>query len=692
MANMRLESHADAPDAQNEEPSHSFVTPLAQPIATTADDSDEWEHEYSTTETETFYLTLDLTTPSIPTSRPLTVSSRNGRAGFRAKWLNPGLGRRKHLLGQAPTLRVDKDKDGEDGEGDGLDEDEDAPGETDNDFPQPEENEQAANTAQTKENELREHKIQILDLESDDPLVSYRDHIFTCRWARNIGTELLFTGHEDTGDLPTLRQLAGGVDLLGACTARITSQTATLVPIAQTKQTDLEEEGDGPLVESVSAAASDERRKQARFLERLMKVKKEKGEKDEVTVVAYKRLRWNGWIELLNKRRNEEREDLRRKLRRAENEAKVAIEKRLKELDDEEKNMPVDAPQQGDDEVLEENDTAGRPVKRRRKKRVPVSRDEPLPDGVELKTGERPRPVRRRPRGEWKRYNVDGTIVQPVLEAPKVPGDNGGTVWKGWHEGRVENEEEDHEEANKSANGDHDDADEDGDALMTDARPDQGGSVAGYETQYDGHQASSITGHDFDRGFDSSPLKANSIASHDVDRGFGSPLKAGSMTGWDYEDRNHQRNVDGSRPGSSNIQSFSRGQGIGFREPSVHTPPVLSRAGSGIGFRVENTASAPVSLHGIGFKDDHAASAPGSVHGMGFRDDHVASAPGSSHGFGFRDDHQHHYFQGIGAAHEHADVSEGRKDAETGEGQHHPPPGGWMGLLEGDDLPHLPEE
>lgn len=42
-----------APEPQNEEPSHSFVVSLAKPIAaTTADDSDEWEYEYSTTETE----------------------------------------------------------------------------------------------------------------------------------------------------------------------------------------------------------------------------------------------------------------------------------------------------------------------------------------------------------------------------------------------------------------------------------------------------------------------------------------------------------------------------------------------------------------------------------------------------------------------------------------------------------------
>jgi len=44
---------ADAPAPQNEAPSPSFVAPLAQPLnATKADDSDEWEYEYSATQTE----------------------------------------------------------------------------------------------------------------------------------------------------------------------------------------------------------------------------------------------------------------------------------------------------------------------------------------------------------------------------------------------------------------------------------------------------------------------------------------------------------------------------------------------------------------------------------------------------------------------------------------------------------------
>ena len=647
MVNMRMEANTAAPDAQNEQPSHSFVAPLAKSLGGTTDEDDEWEYEYSTTETETFYLTLDLTTPSIPTSRPLTVSSRNGRAGFRAKWLNPGLGRRKHLLGQAPTIRVDKDKNNEDGEDDELG-DEDAPGETDNDY-QPDEDEQTQ-AVQSRDKEPKEHKIQILELESDNPLVSYRDHIFTCNWARNIGTELLFTDRERDREreniLPTLRKLKGGVDLLGACTARITSSTATLVPIARVKDTELAQEEDGPLVESISAAASDARRNQARFLERLMKVKKEKGEKDEVTVVAYKRLRWNGWVELMNKRRNEEREDIRRKLRRAEGEAKTAFENRLKELDDEEKNMPADAPRQGEGDAPDEADPALKPqVKRRRKKRVKVLRNEPVPEGVELRTGERTQPIRRRPRGDWKRYNVDGTIAQPVLEAPKVPGDKTGSIWKGWHEGIDLDEEDDEDEANKSDNGDQDEEDEDGGAVMTGALSTRGdrrdSSGADYETQWDDHQASSVVGQDFDRsGFHSSPLKGN-------------------MSVWDDE--------DDERPGSSHQQP-----GIGFRD----TPPVLSRA---------------VSHVGIGFRDDHATSAPVSFHGgVGFEDGHAASAPESVHGIGFRDDQQQHSFEGIGAAHEDDDDQE--MGGTATERQHpEPPPGGWMGLLEGDDIPQLPQ-
>ncbi|KFX89830.1 hypothetical protein V490_06787, partial [Pseudogymnoascus sp. VKM F-3557] len=349
----------DAPTPQNEASSHSFVEPLPMPLnGSMEDESDEWEYEYSTTETETFYLTLDLTTPSIPTSRPRATAPPSGRASTKTKWINPGLGRHKRQLARAPTLSIgDKDKEG--GDTNPVEwGDEDPPSPT-NDTPLQDENE-------LESDEPEEQKIQILNLESDNPLISYRDHTFTCRWTKNIGSELLFTPDDNTDDpLPALRHLPGGVALLASCSARLTSATATVVPVTHVTPLSLSSYEEGPLVESVSVAASTERRNQARFLERLMGIKERRGEEDEVTVVAYKRTKFHGWIEVIRKRIEDERATLRERLISATPEEAEAARRRLAELDEQERRIPTDAPADEDDD----DELAARPVKRRKKRK-----------------------------------------------------------------------------------------------------------------------------------------------------------------------------------------------------------------------------------------------------------------------------------------------------------------------------------
>lgn len=345
---------------------------------------------------QTFYLTLDLTTPSIPTSRPRASAPPSGRASTKTKWINPGLGRHKRQLGRAPTISLgDKDKEGEDPNP--VESGDDNPPSPTNDTPQRDENE-------PESDEPSEQRIQILNLESDNPLISYRDHTFTCRWTKNIGSELLFTPDDDTDDpLPALRHLPGGVALLASCSARLTSATATVVPVTHATPLSLAPYEEGPLVESVSIAASTERRNQARFLERLMGIKERKAEDDEVTVVAYKRTKFHGWIEVIRKRIEDERSTLREGLVSATAEEAEAMRRRLAELDEQERGIPTDAPADEDDD----DEPAARPVKRRKKRKELLTATEEKGTTVRQK----PRGVRRRPRRDWKRYNLDGTAA-----------------------------------------------------------------------------------------------------------------------------------------------------------------------------------------------------------------------------------------------------------------------------------------
>jgi hypothetical protein len=289
----------------------------------------------------------------------------------------------------------DKDKEG--GETNPVESgDEDPPSPT-NDTPLQDENE-------LESDEPEEQKIQILNLESDNPLISYRDHTFTCRWTKNIGSELLFTPEDNTDDpLPALRHLPGGVALLASCSARLTSATATVVPVTHVTPLSLSSYEEGPLVESVSVAASTERRNQARFLERLMGIKERRGEEDEVTVVAYKRTKFHGWIEVIRKRIEDERATLRERLSSATPEEGEAVRRRLAELDEQERRIPTDAPADEDDD----DEPAARPVKRRKKRKELLT----VTEEKGTTARQKPRGVRRRPRRDWKRYNLDGTAA-----------------------------------------------------------------------------------------------------------------------------------------------------------------------------------------------------------------------------------------------------------------------------------------
>lgn len=142
-------------------------------------------------------------------------------------------------------------------------------------------------------------EIQILDLHSDEPLVSYRNHIFRGAWYENIGTEMIFTPHDEKTPLPALRNLNHGIDLLAASSVRVHFKEATLVPKGEAESLRLEaaREGDmndeelpdrykrnGGVYIHVGGDKSGQRQPQAYFLEDLISLKRSRGENDEVTV------------------------------------------------------------------------------------------------------------------------------------------------------------------------------------------------------------------------------------------------------------------------------------------------------------------------------------------------------------------------------------------------------------------------
>ncbi|KAK1469160.1 hypothetical protein CPAR01_03846 [Colletotrichum paranaense] len=240
------------------------------------DDSD-WEYEYSTTETETYYLTVDLSIPQLlRRKRNMPVS---GRGGYHYKhWAGPTTRKpdepKHHRImseddqnDDEPADEPEDDEEIEQGQADPIVDSYDA------DF----ESEQAA-------------EIQILDLHSDKPMFAYKGKIFEGQWTRNLGTEVIFAEHEHEDPIPALRHLPGGVDMLAASWSRINTTEKRLEPKHEAAAKD------DPLKDirrqhgihiPITADKTGERKRQTRFLENLMALKVKRGEKDEVTVYAH---------------------------------------------------------------------------------------------------------------------------------------------------------------------------------------------------------------------------------------------------------------------------------------------------------------------------------------------------------------------------------------------------------------------
>ncbi|KAF7544409.1 hypothetical protein G7Z17_g9963 [Cylindrodendrum hubeiense] len=247
------------------------------------DEQEEWEYEYSTTETETYYLTLELSYPEFKDRQSRVV--HHSRGGYYKNWLDQNPARVTSGLENEvdndnddeplpepeadddepeidPEL-LDKGKSVDRGEGDGGDEN---------------------NKAQ--EDDERTEDIQILELHSKNPIISYKGRVFEGQWAEVIGTEAIFATRDNEDPLPALRHLEKNLDLLGASASRILTTERVLKPKIRTEDPLAEIREEWNIRIPVGKDRTGERAQQTRFLENLIALKKKKGETDQVTVYA----------------------------------------------------------------------------------------------------------------------------------------------------------------------------------------------------------------------------------------------------------------------------------------------------------------------------------------------------------------------------------------------------------------------
>lgn len=164
---------------------------------------------------------------------------------------------------------------------------------------------------------LSDERIQILGLHTCNPIVSYYNQIFSCSWADQIGTELIFSHPDEDADsgldhsfCPPLQQgpayhliAANSVKLLGR-KANIVSSSGPVLAQEEnsthnSNPTDSLSSSQAPTNTNVPRRAEPPSH-QASFIQRLQALKAEKGEADAVRTTMSTRRANPNLIERLN--------------------------------------------------------------------------------------------------------------------------------------------------------------------------------------------------------------------------------------------------------------------------------------------------------------------------------------------------------------------------------------------------------
>ncbi|KAJ5545139.1 hypothetical protein N7461_007443 [Penicillium sp. DV-2018c] len=281
-----------------------------------ADSDGEYEYEYSSTEKESFYLNLDLT-------------AHHG--AVRPPRRRPG---QKSSLGDSRNLEHDDSQS----------------------FPRDGEAYSPSDSAEAGGLPPNE-RIQILDLHTTNPIISYYNQLFSCTWADQIGTELIFASpntvpNADENTIPPLHS-GPSYELLAANSVKILGRKAQLAPSARPGPAQDLNTGTSATTSAaeIPASGSDTlgvpRRPtvpshQAQFLNRLQQIKAAKGETDAVRTILSTRRNANldrlqGWAR--TEAQLAEIDRLNERAERGDPEAHAILELLIQELN-QESNAP----------------------------------------------------------------------------------------------------------------------------------------------------------------------------------------------------------------------------------------------------------------------------------------------------------------------------------------------------------------
>lgn len=153
-------------------------------------------------------------------------------------------------------------------------------------------------------------RIQILDLHTQNPLISYQNQMYSCEWTSTLGTDLLLTTPTPDFPHPILREKPN-VSVLATSSIKLMGRPAQIATRPSAEEVDqpstpvpegsmasantVSSEKAKPVKIPLGATPSRARQNQANFLERLIAIKNKKGEKDKVTIYTQKVNQGSGW-------------------------------------------------------------------------------------------------------------------------------------------------------------------------------------------------------------------------------------------------------------------------------------------------------------------------------------------------------------------------------------------------------------
>ncbi|KAI3326201.1 hypothetical protein HD806DRAFT_439344 [Xylariaceae sp. AK1471] len=239
------------------------------------DDESEWEYEYSATETETFYVTLDLSKADFRAQEQVKSDAFTPRGAWPTHKASELFTNRRKATDRASQNSAASSAASSDAERDDED--------------QPEMSREGRGkqpSSAQNDGGVNGERVQILDLHSENPIISYKGRVFAGQWCENTTTELLMTRRDETSSLPILRHLPDGVDLLAASCSRINVIEQKVKPKVNNRGHRASAHLPQTVIPPVDLKASQERIDQRNFLADLIAIKRRRGETDDVTVIA----------------------------------------------------------------------------------------------------------------------------------------------------------------------------------------------------------------------------------------------------------------------------------------------------------------------------------------------------------------------------------------------------------------------